>query len=374
MFRASSRRFGLRWRSRLAALLPSALLACQEPPPPPKPLTRVEVQPVTMTKQSPSVTLTGEIAAQVENNLGFRFAGRIAKRDVEVGDHVERGQVLATLETEEQEADVRSAEAGVQSAEATLRQVQATFERQEALLADGNTTRANFDNAARDLQSAVAALDRTKADLGTARDNLANATLKADAAGIVTQRNAEAGQVVEAAQTVFTVAQDGPRDALFEVYEGLLTKPPADGTIEISLLSDPSIKTVGMIREISPVIDPSTGTVQAKIGLRDLPPGMGLGAPVLGLGRFAAADAFVVPWTALTVENDKPAVWVVDPASAKASPRPVAVQSYRTNEVLLGDGLKAGDLVVTVGMQLLRPGEAVDAQRTAGGSDGSAKP
>jgi RND family efflux transporter MFP subunit len=327
--------------------------------------TPVLAQIASVASRDTSVSLTGQIEARVQSDLSFRFAGRIAERKVDVGDHVQAGQVLAVLETSEQLADVNSATAGVQGAEATLKQATAAFERQQALIKSGFTTQSSFDDAKQNIEAAQAALTGAKATLGTAQDALANTQLRADAQGIVIARNAEAGQVVDAAQPVYTVAQDGARDAVFDLYEALLVRPPPDTGVEIVLISDPSIKTVGKVREISPAIDPATGTVRVKVEIDDAPPEMKLGSAVIGVARFQPLDVVALPSTALSETDDKPAVWVVDPESKVASLRTVTMQSYRTGEILLRSGLRPGDIVVTGGAQLLRPGEIVAPQMTA---------
>jgi RND family efflux transporter MFP subunit len=352
-----------------AGILATSLAACGEPPKPvANPPMPVVTQTVAVGSEFSSVSLTGEIRARVQSDLSFRSTGRLATRTVEIGDRVEAGQVLATLETTEQTADVNSARAGVQAAEATLRQAGAAFDRQKTLMTSGFTTQANFDNASQAFTAAQSSLVSAKSTLATAEEQLGYATLRADAAGIVTARNAEAGQVVEAAQAIFTVARDGARDAVFDIYETLLTKRPADETIAITLLSNPAIKASGKVREVAPTIDPAMGTVRVKIGIENPPPEMGLGAAVSGLGRFQAQDIVVLPWTAFSLQGDKPAVWVVDQQSKVVSLRPVAVASYRSGELLVRDGLKSGELVVTGGAQLLRPDQVVAPQPAQAGA------
>lgn len=326
----------------------------------------VKAQVVTASQHVLSVALTGEIKARVQSDLAFRFAGRIAERFVEVGDQVDAGQVLATLEAREQTADVASATAGVQSAKATLRQTTAAYERQKALLANGFTTQPNYDNALQALQAARATLEGARSNLATAQEQFVYTTLTADAAGVVTARNAEAGQVVEAAQSVFTVARDGQRDAAFDVYEGLLARRPADDVVEIALVSDPAVRATGTVREVAPAIDPSTGTVRVKITIDSPPPAMTLGAAVTGVGRFQLDTVFRLPWSAFFTENGKPAVWTVDPGSHAAAVTPIIIDSYRTGEILVRSGLASGDIVVTAGVQLLRPGQIVNPLMSAG--------
>ena len=173
---------------------------------------------------APTVRLTGEVRAQVESDLSFRVGGRITERMVNVGDHVTADQVLARLDPQQQQATVTAADAAVQSAEAVLRQATSSYERQKALLAQGYTTKREHDQAQEAFRTAQAALDTARAQFGTARDHLSDTVLRAGAPGVITARNAEAGQVVQVAQTVFSIAQDGPRDAVFNVYESIFTR------------------------------------------------------------------------------------------------------------------------------------------------------
>ena len=252
----------------LALLGATALTGCgDDAPPPPVKLTPVRAEIVVVKPFAPTVTLTGTIAARIESNQSFRTGGRIAERRVDVGDHVAKGDVLATLDTEEQNADLDAAKASLGAAEATLRQAQTTFERQKQLLAGGFTTKSSYDNAAEAVQTAEGTLASAKADVGTSEDALAYTALRADAAGVITARNAEAGQVVDAAQTIFTLAQDGERQAVFDIYESLLAAPPSDNGVSVSLLSDPGTKVTGTVEEIAPIFDTTGGTVRVKVGL-----------------------------------------------------------------------------------------------------------
>jgi RND family efflux transporter MFP subunit len=337
-----------------------ALTACgAEEKPPARAPSPVRAQIVTASQHADSVALTGEIKARVQSDLAFRFAGRIAERLVEVGDHVVAGQVLARLEPREQTADVASMTAGVESAEATLRQATAAFDRQRTLLDRGFTTQTKYDDALQALQAARATLDAARSNLATAKEQLGYTTLTADASGIVVARNAEAGQVVEAAQAVFTIARDGERDAVFDVYERLLAREAADDRIEIALVSTPAVRATGRVREVAPAIDPSTGTVRVKIAIDAPSAAMPLGAAVTGVGQFLPDNVFRLPSSAFFTENGKPAVWTVDPHSHVATVRPIVVDSYRTGELLVRGGLAAGDIVVTAGSQLLSPGQIV---------------
>jgi RND family efflux transporter MFP subunit len=321
------------------------------------PLVRTQV--VAFSDYAPALALTGDIKARVQTSLSFRVSGRIRERLVDVGARVAPDQVLARIDPKEQTADVVSAEATLESAEARVRQTAAAFERQKALIKNGFTTRRDYDQAEEALRTAEGSLESAKAQLGTARDALSYTELRAGAAGVITARSAEVGQVAQAGQTMFTLAQDGPRDAVFYVYEAAFLQHPSAPTVRLALVSDPNVTATGTIREISPSTDTKSGTVRVKVAIDDPPPGFTLGALVSGSATTKARQVVVLPWTALSTLAGKPAVWVVDRSSLAASLKPVVVAAYETETVVIEGGLEPGERVVTAGAKLLRPSQIV---------------
>jgi membrane fusion protein, multidrug efflux system len=336
------------------------LAACeQQESVPHKPPAMVRAEMVTPSDHALTVRLTGEVHAQVQSDLAFRVGGRITERNVDVGDHVTANQVLARIDPEEQQADVTGAEAAVSAAEALLRQASAAFKRQKTLLSQGYTTQRDYDQAEEVFRTAKGSLESSGAQLAAARDQLSHTVLRAGVSGVITARNAEAGQVVQGAQAVFSLAHDGPRDAVFNVNESIFTQEPADGRIEISLLSNPEVKTTGTVREVAPMVDPTTGTVRVKVDIDHPPPAMTLGAAVSGEGRFKPRKVVVLPWSALSSRAGGPVVWVVDPRTRAVSPRPITVDRYENGKVIVRAGLQPGETVVVAGAQFLRPNQIV---------------
>lgn len=324
-----------------------------------KPPTLVRTETVQLQGRQRSATLTGDVQAKVLAELSFRVSGRVTERLVDVGAHVNAGDVLARVDPNQQQADLDAAIAKVAGAETDVRVTSATFTRQNTLFAQGFTTRSSFDQAQEDLRKAQAALEAAKAEVGTAKDNLSYTELRAEAPGVITARNLEVGQVVQAAQSAFTLAQDGARDAVFDVYESIFFEQPESSAITLALVSDPAVTAQGRTREIATTIDPKTGTVRVKIAIDSPPAKMTLGSPVTGTVRWTPRDRIVVPWSALTAAGAAPAVWVVDPAGKTVSLKPIAIDSYDTSIIVIKSGLQPGDRVVTDGGKLLSPGQMV---------------
>jgi RND family efflux transporter MFP subunit len=335
------------------------LNACGPAPMPTRSPTLVTSEIVTLQPRQTVIRLTGDVEARVSTELSFRVSGRVIERLVDVGAHVHVGDVLARVDPTEQQADLEGSKAAVTSAEAQLRVATATFERQKSLMASGFTTRVAFDQAQEGLRTAEGSLEAAKAQLGTSTDALTYTELRASASGTITARNVEVGQVAQSAQSAYTLAEDGERDAVFDVYESIFLRPMDGDTVTLTLLSDPSVTALARVREVSPTVDPKNATVRVKMAIQDTPPAMTLGSPLTGEGRTKPADKIVLPWGALTADVNGPAVWVIDPKSGAVSLRSIVVETYETNSFVVSDGLAVGERVVTDGGKLLRPAQIV---------------
>jgi RND family efflux transporter MFP subunit len=297
----------------------------------------------------------------VESSLSFRTDGRIVERLAEVGDHVASGQLLARLDPEEQQAKVDAASAEVRAAEARLRNEASGLERQKFLLSRKTGTQSEYDRAEESFRTAQSSLEAAKARLGTAREAFGQTELRAGTAGTITARHAEAGQVVPAGQSVFVLAHDGPRDAIFNVNESAFGNQPIerDVPIEVNLVADPGIHTTGTVREITPTLSGAGGTLAIKVGLAESPPAMALGAAVVGKGPLNSQRAITIPASSLASLGGQPAVWILDPATNAVSAKPIAIAGYETDQILVAAGLRPGDLVVTSNTQKMSPNQKV---------------
>ena len=335
------------------------LVGCNKPTPPVPEVRPVRTVTVQRSAGGEPVSLTGQIRAQDQASLAFRVDGRLIERRVNVGNAVKPGQVIGRLDPQLQQNALRQAQANVSAAQGQLTQARNTFHRQKELLSQGFTTQTQFDQAQQALQTAEAQADSTQAQLRNAQEQLSYTELLADAGGTVTAVGAEPGEVVRAGQMIVQVARQGGRDAVFDVPAQLIRSAPRDPLVEIALTDDPTVKTTGRVREEAPLADPTTRTFQVKVGLIDPPAAMRLGATVTGRIRLAAPEGVEIPASALTEANGRPAVWIVDPQTQTVSLRHIEVLRHDPASVVVSQGLAAGEVVVTAGVQVLRPGQKV---------------
>ncbi|OKO73266.1 RND transporter [Bradyrhizobium sp. NAS80.1] len=308
---------------------------------------------------STPLTFTGRIEAEDEVSVAFRISGRLLENDTKIGDRVKAGQALARLEPQNEMNALRQAQAALAAAQGQLTQARNHFDRQETLLAQGWTTRANYDAATQARQTAQSQVDAAEAQLNSAHDLVSFTELKADAPGVITATGPGAGEVVQAGQMIAKIARQDGRDAVFDVPAQLIRSGSVDPQITVSLADDPTVTAQGRVREVAAQASPVTRTFEVKVGLTDPPAAMRLGATVVGRVQTNAGPTIDVPSTALTKMNQQPAVWVVDPNTSTVSIRNVEVARFNEAQATISQGLDRGEIIVTAGVQALHPGQKV---------------
>jgi membrane fusion protein, multidrug efflux system len=342
-----------------ALVLFLVLAACQkEEKAAETPIRPVRTVTVELQEGGETVSLTGEIQPRYQADLGFRVNGKILERPVDVGTEVKKHDLLARLDPQQYRQDFEVAKADVAKAEAEVARSQAQEYRQRELLKNGHTTEVAYDQALKTFKTAQAEADATRARQIQASENLGYTELRADNNGVISAIGAEPGQVVSAGQMVVRLAQPGEREAVFNIAEGAFKKRPTDPTVRVHLVSNPETETAGKVRYISPQADPETRTYTVRVSLPEAPPQMRLGANVVGTVTLDQGKTVTIPGSALFQKDGKPAVWLVE-KDRTVQLKPITVQRYQGDSVIVGDGLTEGDVVVTAGVQKLLPGQKV---------------
>src|SRR4051794_28453072 len=249
------------------ALIAIALAGCNdkaaEKPSPSRP---VLVATVHYEAESPERSFVGTIKPRIETDMGFRVPGKVAKRLVEVGQTVDVGQPLATLDEVDLKLQAEQAEAELRAATGVLAQAAASEQRARELRAKGWTTDAQMDTSRAAADEARARLNRAERSVELTRNSLSYATLTADTNGVVTATLIDAGQVVTAGQTAIRVARFAEKEAVVAIPETLLSRAK-DGVATVTLWSDADKKYAAKLREVAPSADPATRTYLAKFSL-----------------------------------------------------------------------------------------------------------
>ena len=344
--------------------LGAALAGCSRPEPPPEPVRAVKLLTVGASEVQAQRLFAADVRARVESRLGFRVAGKLVQRPVELGQAVRAGQLLAQLDARDYRLAVQAAQAQVAAATTQRDLAQADYERFAQLKAQNFISGAELDRRRASLQAAQAQLTQALAQ-ASSQGNQENYTqLRADADGVVTAIEAEPGQVLEQGQTVLRLAQDGARDAVFAVPEDLVSQLRVGQEVAVRPwggAAEGVAKLRATVRDIAASADPVTRTFTVKAALSGSP------LPPLGATLTVYPSAFApsgvqalrLPTSALWAQGQQTAVWVFDAASSTVRAQVIEVAQVDGNEVLVRAGLQAGAQVVATGVHVLAPGQKV---------------
>ena len=273
------------------------------------------VMEIAYQRSSQSLVLAGTVVPRIESTLGFRVAGKIVARAVDVGTVVKAGQLIAELDPTDYRLAVENARAAYAAADADYMRAKADHERYLQL----RSTRRLHAADARQRQSlaatALGRIDQAKSQLDSAENNLAYTELRADAPGVITAVQAEVGQVMAQGQGVVRVARTDELEILVGVPEHRLKAVREAEAASFELWSDPGHRHAAKLRELSPSADPMTRTYPARFSVIDKPAFIGLGmTATLSFERPDAQPVAEVPLAAIFQHGTQPAVWVVDRA------------------------------------------------------------
>src|SRR6476659_1903554 len=323
-----------------------------------EPTRPVLVATANYTAETPERSFVGTVKPRIESDLGFRVPGKVAKRLVEVGQTVEIGQPLATLDEVDLKLQAEQAEAEFRAATGVLTQAAAAEQRAKDLRAKGWTTDAQLDSSRAAAAEARARLNRAERSVELTKNSLSYANLVADTRGVVTATLIEPGQVVASGQTAIRVARFAEKEAVVAIPETLVGRAK-DGTATVTLWSEPNRKYAAKLREIAPAADPATRTYLAKFSLPEADDKVSLGmTATLTLADAATERVAKLPLSALFSQGSNPSLYTVDDAGA-VKLQPVIVKSYESNAVVIAGGVNEGAKVVALGVQKIDPAQKV---------------
>ncbi len=364
----------------LALLLAAAtLVACSRADTAPAkgtPATQAETpRPVRTVRLAPraaedALILPAEVRPRLEQRLGFRVGGKIAQRLVDVGQKVKVGQVLAVMDAADVTPAIAAQRAQVEAARTDEALQQAELARVRELRDKGFLSGAALERQEALTQAAAARHAAARSQLDLVSNGLAFQTLRADRAGVVVGIDAEVGSVVAAGQPVVRMAVVGDKEFVIAVPErsvAALTKASAILAVADAV---PGKVYHARLRELAPSADTASRTYAARLTIVDADTALNWGMSATVRVALGDTPTLVVPDASLYTRDATPRVWVVDEATSTVQPMAVTLGASRDDGVVVTQGLKGGELVVTAGANLLQPGQKVRLlepdKRTAG--------
>jgi len=314
------------------------------------------------------LTVVGNLIGLQTVDIAPRTAGRLLSVNVQLGDRVRRGQVLAKVEDREIVEQVRQAESAQEVSKATIRQREAdlkvaelNFERSKNLFQRQLLAKQSLDDAESRYMAAVAQFDLSKAQLNQndsrlqeLRINLQNTSVSSPVDGFVGKRSVDPGAMVNTGTAIASVVDISRLRLVVNVVEKDLRMVSAGDPAEVEVDAYPGEKFQGKIARVAPVLDPATRTATMEVeipnGDNKLKPGM---YARINLTIEDRKGALVVPKGAVIDFESKRGVWMPNEENrATFVPVTLGIEGGDTIEILTG--LKEGDKFVTTGAAAVR--------------------
>lgn len=349
------------WAATPAAMAFASVLllaACSKPAEKSEDIRPVRAIKVVADSQDIATEFSGEVRPRVESRLGFRVGGKIMARKVDVGTVVKRGQALMQLDPQDLALVQAQARAGLVAAESNRDLAKAELKRYQELREKNFVAAAVLDGKETTFKAAQANYEQALAAFRNQSNQAGYATLTSDVDGVVTGVDAEIGQVVAAGAPVVRVAQSGELDVAVGIPEDKIGHIRQIDDIRVRLWAKPGEVLAVKLRELSPMADPVTRTYTAKLALpahaKDIRLGMTAYVTFVAKNNKAMMS---LPMTALFQNKEQASVWVVENGAVKLVP--VQVGGSSGQNVLIASGIVANQMVVTAGVNLLKPGQKV---------------
>ena len=340
------------------AIVAATLAGCAKPPEKTEDIRPVRAIKLASSDIDVNAEFSGEVRARVESRLGFRVGGKIVSRKVDVGTLVRHGQVLMQLDPQDLQLSQAQALANLRAAETNRDLAKAELQRYQELRSKSFVSQAVLDSKDSTFKAAQASVDASQAMYRGQSNQAGYAQLLSDVDGVVTAVDAEVGQVVSPGTPVVRVAKAGEKEIVIGIPEDKVDTLRRIADVQVRLWADPRNAVAGKIREISPVADPSTRTYTVKVTIPDSLAEAKLGmTAVVQFASKTPTPQIKVPLTALFYEKSASSVWVVEGGAVKLVP--VTIGGAAGNDIVLASGVKAGQTVVTAGVNLLKPGQKV---------------
>ncbi|QND55796.1 efflux RND transporter periplasmic adaptor subunit [Mesorhizobium huakuii] len=327
----------------------------------------VAVEKVRSEAVASSISATGTVSAWQEAAIGAETSSlKLTEVLVGEGDHVRAGDVVAQLDASVLKAQLAEQKAAVDQAQATLDTAISAAGRADRLLASKAISAETAEDKATAVKTGRAALEQAKAATERLQAQLDQATILAPFDGVVSNRPAVAGSIVQAGTELMKIIRDGRLEVGVLLPEKDL---PSVSVGQGANVVDASGRTfAGQVSSIAETVSSTTRLATVYVGLGEgsgLKPGMFARVSIAG----AASQRLSVAEAALVWQDGKPVVFVVDDAG-KAATRAVTIGAHQNGRVAIESGLSEGDSVVVAGAGFLSDGNLVriaDAQPGAAG-------
>jgi len=305
---------------------------------------------------------TGEVHSKREVQIGFQIGGRIIKRNINLGDTINTGDILFQIDPADARQAMATTQAQLSAARSQYVLLQDNVRRYRKLYENGIISKVEFDQRQTSLDLAQAQMRQASAQSRIGSNQLEYCQLKASGRGVVTAIYAEQGQMVGAGQPVMAMADPYQTEIAVDVPESRLNELDVNASCMVTFWALPGVIIKGNVSEVSPMADVVTRSYKVKVSLSQQPAKVKLGmTATVSFKSKLASDFIMVPISAVYQFNDNNYLWLVKSERVELVPVTLG-DPVGDNMIQITAGIKSGDTVVTAGVHKLRNHQKVKAK------------
>jgi RND family efflux transporter MFP subunit len=322
---------------------------------------RVDARAEARVRRFPTILQPADLSV-----LSFEIAGQLKAVNLQAGQKVRLGDLLAEIDPRSLQAQVEQANAGVQQAQAQVENAEGDFQRKQELLKKGVTTQAAFDQSKANLLTGQAQLDSARRQLELANHNFDRSKLLAPFSGTIARVEVKSFVQVAAGQPVLTLYSDDRFEMSFLVPAATFQSLQLGQQVAVKVADFPDMLPKGEISELGSRAEQVSAfpvVVRLENSVTGLNAGMSVEVtieePLIGGG-----NGFLLPLSVLYSEGGKDlqrvaTVFLYDKSNSTVKKRQITVGGIRDNYLVVTDGLGAGDIVASAGVSYLVDGQKV---------------
>ena len=359
-----------RWRVPPLVVLACTVLGCAEEPPPPAEAVRT-IKTITVAEPASGRVrrFSGVVEAADSSSIGFEVGGIVEEIKVDVGDQIEKGQVLAVMDKSTYELNVEAAQASVRRAEAEFREAQSNLEREQRMAQEdiGATSQRALDQAEAARDTTRQNLSYATSRLNLARRDLERTVLYSPFDGTIATRHVDAFKQVQRGQPIFDLFMEGAMEAAVSIPESEIKQVHLGLPGEVRFPAIPGETFNAIVTEKSRVAGAANAfPVRLTVDGEDprIRPGVTAEVTLL-LGVEASDSAYLIPLGALAPRTDDAGSYVFkfDADTSTVRKTPIEYGGVRASDVVVEAGLNAGDIIAVAGVSFLYDGQKVRPMR-----------
>ena len=313
----------------------------------------LKAKPVQQTR-----VIAGIVSPIVQSNVAFEIGGQVHQMHVSVGDRVKKGDLIAELDPQTYELNVRSAEGSLLSAEAALVDAEKKFEQQSKLYKKKYTTKTNYDTALATLEKARSNVEIQKSALAIAKRNLSKTKLRAPFDGAISEKSVEVFEEVTAGKTIVVLHTENNYQFDLSLPESLFNEVHVVYEVVVKLSFGSNEQPLkGIVKEVSSQAGQANAfpvTINLTETVSVLRPGMSVEVTFAFSQKFTG-ESFNVPIAAVTPSGEQGVsyAFVYQPEKKVVERRSVKIVNIRDNVLIIAGDVKEGEIIAVAGLSFL---------------------